>query len=308
VIVYALRRLLGIPLVLLATFAPLLLLVRVAPNGPFDPRRALPPVVESALAAECDGDEPALLQVAAATSSWIRLSVDGCTGRSLQDGRPVLELVGGALPASVSLAALALLLAVAGGATAGVILARTSSGVSQRAGRGAVAVVEAIPGFVLAPLMVLVFGLGLGVVAPARLMSQAAWVVPAGALALAFSATVCRVVRDALLAPDALVRRRADLARGLSAGAADARAVRLALLPVVAGLAPMASAMVMGGIAVERVFDLPGLGPLILEAADARDYNLLLGGVLAYALVLLVANLGADLLYGLLDPRVRRRR
>ena len=61
----------------------------------------------------------------------------------------------------------------------------------------------------------------------------------------------------------------------------------------------------MGGIAVERVFDLPGLGPLVIDAANARDYNVLLGGALAYAALILVANLAADLLYGVLDPRVR---
>jgi oligopeptide transport system permease protein len=76
-------------------------------------------------------------------------------------------------------------------------------------------------------------------------------------------------------------------------------------LPVASGLGPMISAVMMGGIAVERVFDLPGLGPLVIEAALARDYNLLLGGVLAYAALLMLMNLAAELLYGALDPRVR---
>lgn len=307
-IAYALRRLLGIPLVLLATFAPALLLVRAAPQGPFDPWRKLPQAVESSLAVHCDIDAPVLAQLATAALAWMRLGVDGCTGRSLKDASPVIDVVADALPVSVSLAVLALLLALAAGIPTGLALARVPSGLPDRASRAAVAVVEAVPGFVLAPLFVLVGALWLGLFSPARLLPAAQWVVPAGALALAFSATVARVVRDAVGSPEASARRKVDLARGLDRRRVELRASRLALLPVVAGLGPLSSAIIMGGIAVERVFDLPGLGPLVLAAADARDYNVLLGGVLAYAALILIASLVADLLYGLLDPRVRRRR
>jgi oligopeptide transport system permease protein len=307
-IAYALRRLLGIPLVLLATFVPALLLVRAAPQGPFDPFRKLPAAVESALAVHCDIDEPVLSQLAGAATAWLRLTVDGCTGRSLRDAAPVLDVVGGALPVSAALAFLALFLAVAVGVPVGLGLAHLRADVPIRAGRAAVAVVEAVPGFVLAPLFVLVGALGLGLFVPARLLPPPTWIVPAGALAVAFAATVARVVRDARRSPEATARVRADLARGLELRRAELRALRLALLPVVSGLGPMSSAVIMGGIAVERVFDLPGLGPVILEAADLRDYNVLLGGALGYAALILVANLAADILYGVLDPRVRGRR
>lgn len=302
------RRLLGIPLVLLATFAPALLLVRAAPNGPFDPWRKLPPVVESSLAMHCDVDEPVVTQLATATIAWMRLTVDGCTGRSLEDATPVIDTVAAALPVTVGLAVLALALALAAGLPVGLVLARAPAGLPDRASRAALAIVEAVPAFVLAPLFVLVGALGLGLFVPARLLPAPAWIVPAGALALAFAATVARVARDALCSPEARTRRRVDLARGLERSRVELRALRLALLPVLAGLGPLASAIIMGGIAVERVFDLPGLGPLVLDAADARDYNVLLGGVLAYAALILIGSLAADLLYGMLDPRVRRRR
>ncbi len=304
-IVYGLRRILAIPFVLVATFAPALLLVRAAPNGPFDPWRKLPAVVESALSSSCDVREPAYVQMIAATTTWMRFDVDGCTGRSLRDNTPVLDIVTNALPSTIALTALALAVALAVGVGAGLVLSTAAPGIRQRAVRAGVAVVEAMPGFVIAPFFVLVGALTLGLFTPARLLSKTTWIVPAAALALAFAAQIARVTMNALRAPEATARVRADVARGVSPRWARARALRLALLPVVAGLGPMSSAVIMGGIAVERVFDLPGLGPVVIDAAVARDYNVLLGGALGYALLILVANLAADLLYGTLDPRVR---
>lgn len=310
-IVYALRRLVAIPLVLIATFVPALLLVHAAPNGPFDPFRKLPLPVEASLAGACDVDAPLVVHMLASTIAWVRLDVDACTGRSLRSAEPVLDVVAAALPATLRLAAAALLLAILVGVSIGALLARVERRreiASDRRGVRALplsallAVLEAVPAFVLAPLLVLIGALALGLFAPARTTGL---LIPAGALALAFAATNARVTKTALRSPDAITRQRADLSRGLSSSVASLRALRLALLPVVAGLGPMASAVIMGGIAVERVFDLPGLGPLVLEAADGRDYNVLLGGALAYATLVLLASLLADMLYGLLDPRVR---
>jgi oligopeptide transport system permease protein len=308
VITYALRRILAIPFVLLATFAPALLLVRAAPDGPFDPWRKLPLLVEQQLLATCDTKEPAFVQMLAATATWIRLDVDGCTGRSLRTGAPVLDLVTRALPTTLAIALLALALAVLIGFIAGAILARSPvASLPDRSGRAALAVLEAVPGYVLATFFLLTGALALGLFTPAGGASASAstWLVPAAALASAFAAQIARIVRDALRAADAHARFRADLARGVDPRRAAFRAMYLALLPVVAAAGPLSAAIVMGGIAVERVFDLPGLGPLVIEAAGARDYNVLLGGALAYAALILVTNLAADLLYGMLDPRVR---
>jgi ABC-type dipeptide/oligopeptide/nickel transport system permease component len=306
VIVYALRRLVAIPLVLIATFVPALLLVHAAPNGPFDPFRKLPAPVEASLAGACDIDAPIVAHMLAATIAWVRFDVDACTGRSLRNDEPVLDVVAAAVPHTLRLAGTALLLAVLAGVLIGALLVRIERMAAARntalpIGAG-LAILEAVPAFVLAPLLVLIGALALGLFAPARTTGL---FIPAGALALAFAATTARVTKAALRTPDAVTRLRADLSRGLSSRRAALRALRLALLPVVAGLGPMASAVIMGGIAVERVFDLPGLGPLVLEAADGRDYNVLLGGALAYATLVLVASLLADLLYGVLDPRVR---
>ncbi|OGQ21481.1 MAG: hypothetical protein A2138_05465 [Deltaproteobacteria bacterium RBG_16_71_12] len=305
---YLLQRLVRIPLVLIASFVPAFLLVHAAPNGPFDPARTLPEGVEAMLSAGCDIDEPLALEMIAALVTWVRLDVDGCTGISLTDAAPVLPAVAHALIPTLKLSLLAILVALASGVVGGVAAASASARLAERAGRSALAVTAAIPAFVLAPALVLVGSLWLPLFSPARFLTGAETLVPAGALGLAFGAGVARVARDALRAPEVLRRRTVDVARGLSHRRARLRGLRLALLAVLAGLGPMASAIVMGAISVELVFDLGGLGPLVLRAAGGRDYNLLLGGALAYAALLLSSSLVADTLYGALDPRVRSAR
>lgn len=307
-ITYLLRRLLRIPLVLVASFVPAFLLVHAAPNGPFDVARALPPAVESALAGGCDIEEPLVLEMAAALITWVRLEVDGCTGISLADASPVLPAVSRALLPTLQLSLLAIAIALLGGMAGGIAAAAATARVAEDAARSALAVVAAMPAFVLAPFLVLVGALWLPLFSPAHFLSPTEMLVPAGALGIGFGAGVARVTRDALRAPDALKRRAVDVARGLSRGRARLRGLRLALLAVLSGLGPMASAIVMGAISVEMVFDLDGLGPLVVSAASQRDYNLLLGGALAYAALLLALNLAADTLYGALDPRVRSAR
>lgn len=305
---YLLQRLVRIPLVLIASFVPAFLLVHAAPNGPFDPGRSLPQGVEALLTAGCDIDEPLALEMIAALVTWVRLDVDGCTGVSLTDGAPVLPEVVRALAPTLRLSLLALAVALLSGIVGGVAAASASANVTERAGRSALAVTAAVPAFVLAPFLVLVGSLWLPLFSPARFLSGAETLVPAGALGLAFGAGVARVARDALRAPEVLRRRTVDIARGLTRRRAQLRGLRVALLSVLAGLGPMASAVVMGAISVELVFDLGGLGPLVLRAATSRDFNLLLGGALAYAALLLSLSLIADTLYGALDPRVRSAR
>jgi ABC-type dipeptide/oligopeptide/nickel transport system permease component len=262
--------------------------------------------VEAALAARCDLHESLPVQFLGALAAWLRLQVDDCTGISLVDATPVLARVQAALLPTLILAAAALLLALLVGFAGGVAAAQ-ARGVAERGVRGAIAVVTALPGFVLAPVFVLVGALWLGLFAPGRFLSPPMWVAPALAVGLSLAAGVARVVRDALTSPAAALRRKSDRARGLANHVVHRRALRLALLPVASGLAPVVSAVVMGGIAVELVFDLPGLGPLVLAAADQRDYNTLLAGALAYAVILMCGTALADLLYGALDPRVRER-
>jgi ABC-type dipeptide/oligopeptide/nickel transport system permease component len=300
VIAYALRRLLWIPLILIATFTVAFALVRVQPGGPFRPTDARTRDLA------CDPRGAFVAQLAGAAVTWARLDVDTCTGRA-RDGTPVLTLLRSSAVHTVKLAALALALAVCGGVLGGVLTARPRSLRGERVAVAAIAVGEALPAFALAVFALLVFALGLGLVTPAH-PTGLELLVPGAALAGTFAATQARIIRAGLASQNAAGARRAALARGVSPTAAWASSLRLAILPVLGSLGATSSALVMGAIAVEVVFGIPGLGALFVDAARRADSNVLLGGALAFAALLLASNFLLDLLYAAIDPRVRRPR
>jgi ABC-type dipeptide/oligopeptide/nickel transport system permease component len=311
VIAWLWRRLLLAVAVLVATFAMAFVLVRAAPDGPFDPWRAGASPVAADLSTTCRSDEPMAPQLVSALAAWGSGSVDACTGRSLVDGAPVLDRVAQALSPTIGLALLALAVALIGGAVGGAGLAWTApESAGARAGRAVLAVVQGLPGFVLAAIAVLVGALTVPLFSPVRPAGIFALVPPA-TLGLAFAARTADVVRRALAGPvsprtsEVFAERRLTQSRGF--GRRTVGDVRAALAPALAGLAPLTSALVMGGIAVEVAFSLPGLGSLVVKAAQARDYNVMLGGVLAYSALLLGTSLAADLLHRIVDRRGRGR-
>jgi peptide/nickel transport system permease protein len=294
VIAYAVRRLLRIPGVLLATFVLAFALVRAAPR------------VQDAALLEgldgCDRDTPFLSLLVRALVRWAQLDVDPCTGRA-QDGLPVVSHLANAVAPTLTLAGGALVFALLLAVVAGAALARGGHR-AQRLSTLGLAVLEAVPAFVIAPSLLWLFGLSLRV-APSAHPSGAGLALPVMALGLAFGAAQARAVRDVLRAPASVAFRTAALSRGQSATRVRLTAVRLAALPVLGALGATSSALVMSAIAVEMVFSIPGLGSLAVRAATAGDVNVLFGAALAYALMLLLASAFFDVAYAALDPRVR---
>jgi oligopeptide transport system permease protein len=306
-ILYALRRLLQIGLVLLATFALANLLVRSSPDGPFGGGKNVTPEVWRDHQAHCEQDAPWASQLLTSMRAWSTLSVDGCTGRSLRlaPGAPVIALLQSAVPTSVSLVASAAVLALCAGVPLGIVAAKRRRKTGDRWLRGLLVLMESLPAFALSPLLVLVFSLTLPLFPPGLWQGTGSRVLPAVALATSLLAVAARVTRRSLV--DSVVHgwARAARARGLPAHLTGAHAARTIALPLLSAFGPAAAAMFMAGIAVEVVFDVPGLGALFVRAAAENDVNVLLGAALAYGLLLLLANLVGNLSYGFLDPRVR---
>ncbi|MDW8260462.1 MAG: ABC transporter permease, partial [Gammaproteobacteria bacterium] len=167
----------------------------------------------------------------------------------------------------------------------------------------------AVPSLVTAPVLTLIFGVLLKAL-PVAGWGDGAWshkVLPLTALVLPQLAIVTRLMRGSFLE----VRRqnwiRAARARGLSEWRVIvAHALAPALRPLVSYLAPAVAGVMTGSIVIEQIFGLPGVGRYFVQGALERDYPLVLGIVIVYATAVLVMNLIADLLYGALDPRVRR--
>jgi oligopeptide transport system permease protein len=305
---FVLRRLLGAIPTLGLVIALSFLLTRLAPGGPFDAEQALPPEIRANLDAAYGLDAPAPVQF----GHYLRGLLHGDFGPSFKfRDFTVGELIADGLPVSLGLGAGAMLLALALGIPAGVLAALSRRGFADRLVVAFAVAGIAIPVFVVAPLLTLVFGLWL------RWLPVAGWmpgrpsdvVLPMVALALPVIAFIARLTRGSLLEVLRAPWVRAARARGLGQRAVILRhALPAALLPVVSYAGPAAASVLAGSLVVETYFGLPGMGRHLVQGALNRDYTLVMGMVIVYAALMIAFNLLADLAYAALDPRIRRGR
>jgi oligopeptide transport system permease protein len=220
----------------------------------------------------------------------------------------VTQLIFQSLPYSLELGAFALVLAVVGGVTAGVVAALRQNGWVDYTLMAVATIGLTVPNFVIGPVLSLVFAVTL------RWASAGGWgsgglrdlILPIIALGLPQLAIVARLTRGSMI--EAL---RADHIRTARAYGLPARvvvvvhALRAAILPVVTYLAPAAAAVLTGSVVIETIFAIPGVGRYFVLGALNRDYTLVMGTVVLIAVFIIVFNLVVDLLYAVLDPRVR---
>lgn len=302
---YVLRRLLAaIPTLLLVVLAAFLL-IRAAPGGPFDEERVLPPEVEANILAAYHLDEPLPRQFL----RYLGGVVSGDFGPSYRyRDYTVAELIAGALPLSLLLGGLALLLALAAGISAGTAAALKPDTLVDRLVMAASMIGISVPVFVMAPLLVLAFGVWLKWL-PVGWSGSGDWrrlVLPAVALALPQIAYIARLTRASLIEVLGSDYIRTARAQGLpSPLLLRLHAARPALLPVLSYLGPASALVLTGSVVIEQVFGIPGLGQFFVNGALNRDYTLVLGIVVCYAALIVLLNLAVDILYAMLDPRIR---
>ena len=301
-----LRRLLTAVPTLLVLMTLCFFLMRLAPGGPFDRDRSLPPAIEAALAMEYHLDEPLPRQYLRYLGGLLR----GDLGPSFQyqDFR-VAELIATGLPVSAAIGIGSLLLALLLGGAMG-IAAALRPGKALDHGLSALGLVGvSIPSYVVAPLLVLLFAVTLRWL-PAGGWQAGRWsdlVLPIVALALPQLSAIARLLRGALIESLQQPFVRTARAKGLPPSTVLLRhALRPALLPLLSYLGPATAGLLTGSVVVEQVFGLPGIGRYFVQGALNRDYTLVLGVVLVYGLLIVLLNLVVDLLHGLLDPRLRR--
>ena len=302
---YVLRRLAGLIPTLLIIISVSFLILRLAPGGPFDQEQTLAPAVRANLERLYGLDQPLAVQYV----RYLRALSHGDFGASLRERDfTVAELIRQGLPVSVSLGLAALLLAVLVGIPAGIAAALTQHQRTDYALSALSALGLALPSFVVGPLLALIFGLTLG------WLPVAGWapgsvrylVLPAVTLALPVSAALLRLTRASLLEVLRTGFVRSARARGLGPTRVLLRhALPPALLPVVSYLGPAVAFIVTGSLVVETVFGLPGSGRYLVQGAIDRDYPLVMGMIVVYAVLTLLMNFLVDLLYGWLDPGVR---
>jgi oligopeptide transport system permease protein len=305
VLTYAARRLLGaIPtLFLIVTIA--FFMIRLAPGGPFDIDRAVPSEVAANLDRAYGLDRPLLVQYGLYLGNVLR----GDFGPSFRyKDFTVGQLIRGGLPASLTVGGLAIACAAVIGTALGAFAAlRRNTGLDHGA-MGIAMIGIAVPNFVVAPLLSLVLGVHLGWLPVAGWDggSPAHLLLPVTALALPQIAYVARLTRAGMLEVLRADFIRTARAKGLPDRLVVTRhALRTALLPAVSYLGPAAAGILTGSVVIEQIFGIPGIGRYFVQGALNRDYTLVMGVVIFYGALIIAFNLAVDLLYGLLDPRVR---
>lgn len=281
------------------------LLMRLAPGGPFDGERPLDPATRAALTSAYGLD----LQLHEQFLRYIGNLAQGNFGPSLvYRDFTVTALVAKGLPISLTLGGLALILSLALGISLGLWAAVRAGGGIDRSISMVTTILTALPSFVTAPLLVLLFGLTLGWL-PVSGWNEGAplnLILPVIALALPVAGAVAKLTRAGLATALSDDHVRTARARGLSPARVLLRhALRPALVPVASYIGPAAAGLLTGAVVIETVFALPGLGRYFVQGALNRDYPLVLGVVTLYAALIILFNLFADLIYGWLDPRVR---
>jgi ABC-type dipeptide/oligopeptide/nickel transport system permease component len=229
----------------------------------------------------------------------------GDLGESLHYHDPVAGLILERYPATLALALASLALALLFALPAGIAAALRPGRTADRLSRAAAILALSMPSFWLGPLLIMIFSIRLDLLPVSGMDSATAVILPAATLAAATGSLLARLVRSTLAEEIGAPYVRACLSRGCSRiGVILRHALRNALPPVITVVALQTGSLLTGAILTETVFAWPGLGRLLVQAIAYRDYPLVQGCVLTIAVTYVAVNLGADLLHGLLEPRM----
>jgi len=297
-------RLVGIIPTLLMLITVAFFLVRVAPGGPFDTEKALPPEIEANLAAKYHLDEPLVQQYFRYLGQIIVLDF----GPSFQyKDWTVNELIAEGFPVSLTVGGLAMLLAFFVGTMIGIAAALRQNTPLDYGTMGFAMLGISIPNFVVAPLLILLFAVYAGwLPAGGWDWSPARMVLPVITLALPVIAYIARLTRGSMIEVLHSNFIRTARAKGLPESMVIRRhALKPALLPVISFLGPATAGLITGSVVIERIYAIPGLGSYFVQGALNRDYTLVMGVVIFYGFLIIVLNFLVDMLYAWLNPKIR---
>ncbi len=312
---YFLRRLLfAIPLLLIISVIAFTL-VHLVPGGPFDRERApASPEIEHNLKAAFHLDEPAWKQYLRffglvwekdPAGHWHHAPASFNISYKYRSHR-VSDIIAQSLPVSMTLGTLAFSFAMAVGLPLGFFTAARRGRWPDYAGSFIAMLAVCIPGFVVAPLLILVFAIKLQWLPVALWESPAHMVLPTIALGLFFSGKIARLFREGMLNAMQSEFIAAARSKGLTENILLLKhAVRIAILPVVSFSGPMLADLLTGSFVIENIFQIPGIGVFFINSALNSDYTVAVDLALLYAILLIVLNLIVDFSYTWLDPRVK---
>ena len=278
-------------------------LMNLVPGGPFLSEKAISPAATKALEAKYGLDKP----MAERYFTYISDAAHGDFGDSLkQRGRTVMDIIATKFPVSAKLGGMAVVLALCVGVPLGVLAAYKRGTFIDSLFSVIATCGIAVPGFVICTLLLYVFGVKLLWLPTLGLKSAQSYIMPVVALAAYPTSYIMRLMRSSMLDVLGQDYMRTAKAKGLSQKVSLFKhALRNAILPVITYVGPMLAYTLTGSFVTEKIFTIPGLGGEFIKAINGRDYTMIMGTTIFLATIMIVMNVIVDIVYKLVDPRIK---
>ena len=298
---YIIKRVLLAIVTILAICAITFFLMHAVPGGPFNKEKALSQATIDALNARYNLDKPLFTQFI----MYMKGLLQGDFGVSLKNGREIRAIIGESFPISARLGLMAMLVALVCGTVFGSLAALTRNKLPDRVIVFFSTLFTAVPSFVLATLLLLVFCIRLGWV-PVWDANNNSYILPVISLSAYPMAYITRLSKTSML--DALGQDYVRTARAKGVSKAKLifkHALRNSLIPVITYAGPQIAYIITGSMVVETVFTIGGLGSKFVQSINNRDYTMIMATTIFLATLMVIANLICDLLYKVVDPRIQ---
>ncbi|MCP4178984.1 MAG: ABC transporter permease subunit [bacterium] len=298
---FILKRILHVIPVLIIVATITFFLIRIAPGGPFSLEKNVTPEVLAQLNKHYGLDKPMYVQYL----EYMENLLKGNLGPSFQyPNRTVNEMIANAFPVSLELGSMAMVFALIVGIIFGIVASTKPNNLRDYSSMSFVMLGICIPAFVLGPVLIWIFAIKLGWFNVSGWNTPSDYVLPVITLGAMYAANIARLSRGGMLEILSQDFIRTARAKGISEKWVIIRhSLKGGLLSVVSYIGPAVAGLITGSFVVEIIFQIPGLGRLFVLAAFNRDYTMIMGTVLFYALMIVILNLIVDIVQILLDPR-----
>ena len=296
------KRIINSVIVLWIVMTVTFFLMHAIPGGPFTAEKNLPPAVKANIEARYKLNDPLSTQYI----DYVGNILHGDLGPSFKYvGRSVNDIIGESFPVSFELGMEAIVVSLCFGVPAGVLAAFRRNRWQDRTVNFLTTLGIAVPGFVLAALLVDVFAMKLGWLPAAMWNDWTNRILPTIALAAMPMAFITRLTRSSMLDVLGQDYIKTAKAKGLGTGSILFKhALPNALIPVVTYVGPMVASILTGSFVIETIFAIPGLGSYFVTSIYNRDYTVILGVTIFYSAIIILMNMLVDIIYPLLDPRI----
>ena len=305
---YILKRLVYALLTIIVLIAITFFMMHAIPGDPFIGDKALSDSAKAALEAQYGLDKPLIQQL----FIYIANAFQGDFGQSIKYGREVIDIIGDSFPYSFELGVRALIIAVFGGIGLGSLAAIKRGKKADTIAMLVAVFGVSVPSFIVAALLLYYLALQLNTAIGTNIFPITGWnsemskILPAIALSLGPLAQISRLMRTSMLDVLNSDYIKTAKAKGLSQGMIIWRhALRNACMPVLTVLGPITAGILTGGFVVEQVFSIPGMGRYFVVSIKENDYTMIAGTTIFYGMFLIISVLIIDILYGVVDPRVK---